>query len=637
MLNVLRDSFQNQPYLKWLLLLVAASLTLYLGSYFACGRGGGVSGSAPWAIKVNGEEVSAYHFDALARERARWFESLIGRDYDPDRVRSQVISSLIRESLAAQRARDLGLQATPEEVSTLIFGNPLFTDAQGNFVQRSEYERRVRDVYFVDPRTYERWLEQSILAAKWLETVSEPVMVTDDELLALFRERNERTAIRYVVVASADQETDMQVDEADLQAYYVTHPETFERPEGRRIRYALVRRDAMRARASVTEEEIAAAYEANLAEYAHPEQRKARQMLFSAAPGDGEQERASLRAAAQSALERLQAGEAWETVLADLSSRGEVRGVDLGFFSRDDAMVPELKQAAFETPVGGTTLVESSSGFHVLQVTEERAAGTASLDEKREEIRADLLNRRAAELARAAAERISDAAAGEAGLDAAAAAEGLAVQDASIRRGARPGAIGPTAEFDDALWSLGVGAVSGPLAVARGFAVISVEEELPAGIAPIEEVADTVRVAVLNERLRLAARAAADEAFERGKNLGGAAKRLGKEVEESGDLMPGQTIPRTGGYTPEATAALFGPEAAQGDSGVVPVPAGALIYEITRREPFDPAAFESGKDALRAEVLQVRRQALEFSVVSSLIDEAEIEINEPLIYGDRSG
>ena len=50
MLNVLRD---NLKHLKWLLWVVAASMTLYLGAYFFrdSGRGGT---TADWAAKVDG-------------------------------------------------------------------------------------------------------------------------------------------------------------------------------------------------------------------------------------------------------------------------------------------------------------------------------------------------------------------------------------------------------------------------------------------------------------------------------------------------------------------------------------------------------------------------------------------------------
>ena len=293
MLNALRESFQKQPYLRWLLLLVAASLTLYLGSYFACNPDGGTVGGIPWAIKVNGESVSILHFNALAIERARWFENLVGRDYDRNRVRQQVIGDLIQESLAAQKARGLGLRATPEEVLQAILANPLFTDGQGNFVQRPEYERRVQDMYSVTAQTYEEWLARGILATKWLDTVTEPVIVTDAELRKLFRERTERTAIRYVVSASADHPTDMQVDDPSILAWYDSHRDDYVQPQGRRIGYVLASREEMRETAAVTDEEIAAFYETNRPSWAHPDQRSARQMVLTVPPAASDDDRAA--------------------------------------------------------------------------------------------------------------------------------------------------------------------------------------------------------------------------------------------------------------------------------------------------------------------------------------------------------
>ncbi len=113
--------------------------------------------------------------------------------------------------------------------------------------------------------------------------------------------------------------------------------------------------------------------------------------------------------------------------------------------------------------------------------------------------------------------------------------------------------------------------------------------------------------------------------------MAAAAKRLGLEVIESGDLVPGTPPSGTGGSTPELAARLFGDGISEGDSGVVAVPAGAMIYEVTRRERFDPAAFAAAVPELRQELEIQRRETLRQATIAELRRRRSIEVNDSLI------
>jgi hypothetical protein len=64
---------------------------------------------------------------------------------------------------------------------------------------------------------------------------------------------------------------------------------------------------------------------------------------------------------------------------------------------------------------------------------------------------------------------------------------------------------------------------------------------------------------------------------------------------------------------------------------VIEVPAGALVYEVTRREPFDPVAFAEAETGLREELLNQRRTQLHQSVVGQLRQRHEVLVNEELV------
>jgi hypothetical protein len=104
-------------------------------------------------------------------------------------------------------------------------------------------------------------------------------------------------------------------------------------------------------------------------------------------------------------------------------------------------------------------------------------------------------------------------------------------------------------------------------------------------------------------------------------------------------MAPGQTPPGTGGSTDELQEALFGAGVMIGDRGVVAVPAGALVYEVTARQEFDSYAFEDAKAPLRAEMLRQRRYALRQALVNQMIQTQEVAINGELVaaYNNPNG
>jgi hypothetical protein len=336
---------------------------------------------------------------------------------------------------------------------------------------------------------------------------------------------------------------------------------------------------------------------------------------------------------AESLLARAQSGEDFAELARSFSQDpgSAARGGDLDFFGRGQ-MVPPFEEAAFSTPVGEIApLVESTFGFHVIKVTDARESGVTPFEDVAEEIRQNLRLRRAQELVVTEAQRVRTEIAEAGPIEAVAEREGLDVKSRFVARDERLTDLGASPEFVQTLFDLEPGAVSPPLRAAPGMALAVVDEILPAAVAPLEEVRSAVATDILNDRARKAAVAAGERALGRHGSLAAAARALGKEVTESGDLAPGQSIPKSGGSTPEMQEALFGAGVMEGDRGAVIVPAGALVYEVTRRQPFDSVAFEDAKADLRQELLEQRRSATYRAMLGRMYEQQEVLINQELV------
>ncbi len=135
---------------------------------------------------------------------------------------------------------------------------------------------------------------------------------------------------------------------------------------------------------TVTDEEVAKYFQEHQAELGQPEEVRARHILV-----DTEEE-------AKKLVEELNAGGDFAKLAAERSKDpgSQGNGGDLGFFRRGE-LVPEFEQVAFALKPGEVSApVKTQFGWHVIKVEEHKAAVPATLEGKREEIRATLLKQR---------------------------------------------------------------------------------------------------------------------------------------------------------------------------------------------------------------------------------------------------
>ena len=133
----------------------------------------------------------------------------------------------------------------------------------------------------------------------------------------------------------------------------------------------------------VTDEEAKKFYEANKAEFEQPETVKASHILFRVNKEDPEDVVNKKLEEAKTAESRAKKGEDFMALAKELSEEPGAKdsGGDLGFFPKD-RMVPEFAEAAFSQQVGDvSTPVRSQFGWHVIKVTDKKAAGTLPYDE----------------------------------------------------------------------------------------------------------------------------------------------------------------------------------------------------------------------------------------------------------------
>jgi len=166
-------------------------------------------------------------------------------------------------------------------------------------------------------------------------------------------------------------------------------PEKFKANLKRSIRQTKWMQAQVQGKDTVTEADAKAFYDANTKEFANPDLVKASHILFLV-PKDATPEQAkAAEEKAKAAIVRANAGEDFAKLADELSEEpgAKQRHGDLGFFPKD-RMVPEFADAAFAQAVGSVsaTPVKTKFGYHVIKVTDKKAAGTASFDDAKAQI-----------------------------------------------------------------------------------------------------------------------------------------------------------------------------------------------------------------------------------------------------------
>lgn len=150
-------------------------------------------------------------------------------------------------------------------------------------------------------------------------------------------------------------------------------------------------RKILEPKTDVTEAEIKEYFDANKETLGTPEQIQASHILVAT------------KEEADAILAELKQGADFATLAKEKSTDpgSKDNGGDLGFFGKG-AMVAEFEEAAFALKVNELSgVVQTEHGFHIIKKTAEKAAVVPTLEEKKEEIRNQLVATEANELSQA--------------------------------------------------------------------------------------------------------------------------------------------------------------------------------------------------------------------------------------------
>jgi len=629
MLKAFRD---NLKYLSWVLWLVIIAFILVafvgLGDL---GPGGGAS--ADIAATVGDKTVSFQEFESAYRRMENFYRQTYGEQFNADFARQlglhqQVLDTLVADRILLLEADRLGLEVTDGELQHQILDLPVFLDPDGAFVGADDYARILRqNGYTAD--SFEAGMRQDLLLDKVRNLVTQNIYISDSEVEEEYRQRTERAKIRFFKAPYAALAGEVLFDEADLESYYQANQESFETPERRIAEYLVVDIEQVRNSLVLDPEDVRAYFDSHPDEFDQPEQVRARHILLQV---NDERSAEEARRLLEEAKQRIASGEDFATLAAELSEDpgSKTRGGDLGSFGRG-AMVEAFENAAFSTPAGQMAgPIQTDFGFHLIEVLEHDAGGLRSFDEVEAGIRQRLLVERSNETAEQKADALFEQLASS-DLDLATVAE----TDDTVTFQATPAfaleenvpSIGRSTPFASTAFELGLGEVSDPIRVTRGWALLLVAEIQEPGIPALEEVRSQAEGLLRTELVRKAALDRLTMDRETGFDaLAGAIDATVEESESFDAKGPGGSL---GGNSEVAQAALA---ANEGDVvGPIATDSGAVMFEVVERVRVDPEKYAQQKVATRATLAQQRSGQLVAALIAQRREQLDVSFDPQLL------
>jgi peptidyl-prolyl cis-trans isomerase C len=144
---------------------------------------------------------------------------------------------------------------------------------------------------------------------------------------------------------------------------------------------------------TVSDTEVKKFYDDNIDKFKQGDSIRASHILCGVDPKATDAEKKKARDKAEELLKEIKAGKDFaELAKANSTCPSKAQGGDLGFFGKGQ-MVPAFESAAFALKPGEVSdVVETQFGYHIIKVTDKKAASIAKFEEVKDKIHAYLKN-----------------------------------------------------------------------------------------------------------------------------------------------------------------------------------------------------------------------------------------------------
>lgn len=580
-----------------------------------------------------------------------------------------------------QYAQENGIKLEPGDLEDLLTPDNVVNEAvnvklleeygakHGIVVSDAEVEKYIENTYPAQIRpqmpqllaqqglSVEQFIAETkfdLLLFKIREVLSAQTRVPYYEAWLDYALKNEKLTADLVRFPVSNYLPKVQVDDAQLAAYFEKNKEKFAQPDQFEYDYIMVSRNDLRSSVTVTDDDITSYYAAHQEDYRLPRSVKARH-IFLEKPADdaattatdgGTTGAEAVRAKANEIYNRAAKGEDF-AALADQFTEEKIfphrqdegttaadanttAGGNLGYILETTAKAyygDEWTSTVFGLQAGNiSSPFETRRGFHIVKVEDRREGVVQPLSDVRDMVRDRIISEKVTPLFQQMGEELRANAAKYTGLSSLAEATTLTVRttpkverDVQIIPGigrlssGRPGEN--AVDFGEAIRALQKGGRTDVLSDVNRHLVVEMKEEFPAHTPTLDEVRDKVTEAYRQEKANELARADAEA-------LKAKAKDLASMQTVTAEM--GTTVTTTNPFTRQEAAMVVGQSetfgkdshnAKKGDIlvtalGMPDQPQGYVVWHLTDKKEPDQTGFRKELPAISQAIARDKAEVL---------------------------
>jgi len=353
--------------------------------------------------KVNGNKINQTEWDAAhKREVDRIRTSIPNIDakmFDTAEAKYATLERLVRDQVISAAAQKLQLVASDTRLARELQQSPVIAalrTADGKLDM--ERYKQLAASQGMTPEMFEMQVRADLSNRQVIQGVQASAYATPAQTQTAMNAFMQRREVQILNFPAAEYLGKITVSDADLQAYYDKNKDKYQSSESADIEYIVLDIESFRQSITLNEQDLKSYYEQNLQRLSSKEERRASHILITAAKDLPEAEKKTARAKAEELLQLVKAKPASFADVARKHSQdpgSALKGGDLDFFGRG-AMVKAFEDAAFSMKKSDISeLVESEFGYHIIQLTDIKAAKAQSFESLRPSLEADLKKQQA--------------------------------------------------------------------------------------------------------------------------------------------------------------------------------------------------------------------------------------------------
>jgi peptidyl-prolyl cis-trans isomerase D len=354
--------------------------------------------------KVDGHEIMQGDLDNAHKqdvERLReQMPTLDPKLLDSPAARYATLERMVRDQVLGSAAAKSKLTTSDQRLAQELQQNELIRALRGpdGKLDMARYKQLV-GARGMSPEMFEAGIRQDLSSRQVMAGIGGTSFATPAEAKVAIDAYLEKREVQVARFDAADFMAKVNPTDADLEAFYKANPAMFQAPEQADIEYVMLDAESIMKSLPVNEQDLKDYYTQNVGSRpAAAEERRASHILIPAPKEAPAAERAKAKSKAEEVLAMAKKAPDNFAELAKKYSQdpgSAAKGGDLDYFTRG-AMTKPFEDAVFAMKPGDIAgPVETEFGYHIVKLTDVKAAKQKTFEEMRPELEAEFKKQQA--------------------------------------------------------------------------------------------------------------------------------------------------------------------------------------------------------------------------------------------------